>query len=229
MVLVSGVAATVQAAEITYDTWTTNENDSGNYILTINDNTAGKFNFNLTVDPWNAEALGLFIDFGDKPIGLTNVDNGATPDPLDITAVGLSNVSPVGEVAVFNTDTSSDGCGQGCNLQGLSPPVAVPDGQWELVFRLGSQGFDSIQTFSFTTNDFGLTLADFGLAGIRAQQYCDPGDLLPGDTCDGSDKSYGSTNGGPGPEPDPIPEPGSLALLGLGLAGLGYFRRKSQR
>lgn len=198
-----------QAAMITYNTWTTNEGDTGNYILTVNDDTPGQFAFNLTVDPWNAEALGLFLDFGD----------------FDLPSVPvLSNVSPAGEVIVFATDTSSDNCGQGCNLSGLSPPIANPDGEWELVFRLGEQGFDGIQTFSFATQDFGLGLGDLGLAGIRAQQLCDPGELLPNGDCGGSDKSYGSPGGFVPPE---VPAPAPLFAIGLGALILGWLHRRS--
>ena len=198
------------AAVITYDSWTTNEGNSGNYILTVDDNTAGSFNVNLTVNPWNAEALGLFIDFGN----------------VDVGAVGLSSVNPAGQVSLFDTDTTSDSCGGGCNLNGLAPPVDNPDGEWELVFRLGSQGFDNIQTFSFSINDFGLSLSDWGLVGIRAQQLCNGNDLLPGENgdaeeCNGSDKSYGSST-----PTHQVPEPGALALFGVGLLGLFASRRR---
>ncbi|MGW8368954.1 MAG: PEP-CTERM sorting domain-containing protein [Gammaproteobacteria bacterium] len=205
-VAVLGMAGQAHANVITYDTWTTNEGDTGNYVLTVDDSTAGQFAVELTINPWNAEALGLFIDLGDFDIA---------------GAVGLSNIMPAGQVALFDTDTSSDSCGGGCNLNGLVPPLAMPDGEWELVFSLGSVGFDGIQTFSFTIDDFGLSLSDWGLVGIRAQQLCDPGETLPQGNCDGSDKSYGY----PGTSVK-VPEPGTALLLGAGLVLLSFGRRK---
>lgn len=207
----------VQANVLTYDTWTTNSGGSPNYIFTIDDSTAGKFNYNLTIDPWNAEALGLFVDFGNQDVG-----NAAAVGLVDTTTVvpGGSGVS------LFATDTSSNNCGGGCTLSGLNPSLIAPDGEWELVFRLGDQGYQGQQTFSWVTNSFGLGLSDFGLVGVRSQVFCSGTDLLPDDqsSCGGSDKSYSSTPNTP--PNNSVPEPSTLLLFCFGLAGLLYSRRQ---
>lgn len=202
------------SATVVYNSWTSvnGAGGGGNYILTIANAGGGSFNFNLTVNPWNAEALGLFVDLGN----------------LNVSGLSLTNVNPVNQVSLFATDTTSNGCGTGCNLNGLSAPVASPDSQWEMVFRLGDAGFDSIQTFSWRVNGLsGVAESNFGLVGIRSQQLCDGTNLLPDGSCGGSDKSYGSPN--PNPNPSPVPEPSSLWLLGMGLLGWAGYKYKLAR
>ena len=84
------------AHAIVIDTWTSNDADTGNYSLEITQGS-GLLNFALTIDPWNAEALGVFIDLGD----------------VDITDTTLSNISSspnTGSILLYANDTTSNTC-----------------------------------------------------------------------------------------------------------------------
>ena len=199
-------------ATVIYDTWNSNLAPNGNYELTITHNAASStFNYNLTVSPWNAEVLGLFVDFGNRDIS---------------GPVSLSSVSPLGQVALHALETTSNSCGTGCSLAGLNPPLGG-DGEWELVFRFGDAGYDGIQTFSWTTQDFGLDESALGLVAIRAHQLCTSG-TLPNDSCVDSDKAYSVAHTRT-VTVEGVPEPGSLTLAGLGVLLVSAMRRRARQ
>jgi hypothetical protein len=206
-----GLVAQAQAS-LVYNTWTSNDSATGNFILTV-DHIGNQFSYNLTISPWNAEALGLFLDLGNVAVG---------------NSVGLTGVTPNGQVTLVGKDTASNSCGAGCNLNGLNLP-ALAGNDWELVFRLGNAGFDGIQTFSWMTNDFGLNLSAFGLVGVRAQQLCSGDDTLPADSraCGGSDKSYGYAS--IPTQSNQVPEPGALLLLSLAMLSVLVVQAKRNR
>lgn len=203
---VMAMATSAQAGEIRYDTWSTNKGISGNYQLTVND-TGGRFNFDLTVDPWNAEAFGLFVDFGEN------------------SAAGAIDLQGGANVTGAWSNVSGDSCGgNGCNVGGLSNSYTSDfDGTWGLVFRFGQRGFDSLQSFSWSTAMMGVGLEDFGMVAVRAQNLCSGDNTLDDGVadCGGSDKSFGFSS------PIPVTEPGMLGLMGLSLVMLGFRRRKA--
>lgn len=197
---VAMVAVTaVQAGEIRYDTWTSNENPTGNYILTVSDDNAGRFDFDLTIDPWNVEALGLFVDFGSSQ------------------ATGSASLSGDSTVSLYGQNTSSNKCGGGCSINGMSGLLpSTFDGEWGLVFSLGNPGSEGLRTFSWSTSDFGLGLDDFGVVALRGQDLCAEGvDYSDGEPCNDSDKSFGYASLAK------VPEPGVMGLMGLGLLVMG--------
>lgn len=205
---IAGFAGLSNAA-IVASNWTSVNPAAPNYQLTIN-HISNRFTYHLTINPWNAEALGVMFDLGAVTVG----------------PVGL--ISSGNLVSTFATDTTSNNCGAGCNLAGLPLPT-LGGGDWELVFRLGSSGFEGYQSFTWSTNDFGLDLSDFKAVGLRAQVMCDGNDLLPQNspTCEGSDKSFSTTfTTLTTPPTTQVPEPATLALAGLSLLAVGATRRK---
>ncbi len=212
-------------AAIVYSSWYSDTSSLveavGNYQLTVeHDEDANKFHYEFTIDPWNAEVLGVFIDLGNFAV--------------DSNAIGLS--SSVGNVTLFASDTASSNCGPGCNLNGggngNSDNALLEwnegDGEWELVFRLQEQGYQGIQTFIWETSDFGVDLEQFFIAGVRSQQLCFGDNLLPDseNSCGGSEKAYSMYPVSPDPQSGTIPEPSSIFMLGAGLFGLGLVRRR---
>jgi hypothetical protein len=77
-ILFLAMMPSLASATVLYNSWTSNDSQTGNYILTIKA-LGGFFNYNLTVNPWNAEALGLFIDLGAVSVG--------TPGSIALTSV----------------------------------------------------------------------------------------------------------------------------------------------
>lgn len=214
--LAAGLASSAQAGQITFTNWISSDSDVANYSLSIDDNTAGYFNYSVSVNPWNAEAIGLFFDLG-------NLDLAGNPfsDPSVLELSGS-------DVALFSYDTPSPNCGASCALSSTLEAATQAelnnfDSEWELVFRLGDSGFDGIQTFNFTTTDFNLSLDAFEMAAIRSNQFCHGDDLLPTDenACYWGDKVYSVDQA-----QVTVSEPGAFALLTLALAISGFARSR---
>ncbi|WP_371188871.1 PEP-CTERM sorting domain-containing protein [Thalassotalea maritima] len=237
LILTIVFSISAKAGVIEANTWNSNEEGGtvvGNYSVQIDNEThPGFIYFFVTVEPWNAEALGLFIDFGDFDASLAG-----DVDPLSNVIVQLIPQSDDGDpvdVSLLALDTESNDCGNGCNLNGF--PI---DGvEWEMVYRLNTNGSaDPVQTtawkididaFSnetfknFLRSDDALS-ADY--IALRSQSVCSGDGTLDGSTtCGGSEKTYWT--GGPRDPRTDIPEPHIWLMFGLGFIGLMISRRKN--
>lgn len=200
------LASTAAPAAAVFSQWSSVNPSSGHYTLTVVD-TGSQFDWTMTVSPWDAEVLGVFVDFG----------NVAMPASVPITGVTGAAVTLAGK------DTADSGCGPGCTLAGLSLP-GLGGGDWDLVFRLGNAGFDGVRTFHWVTPDFGLGEGDLRLVGVRAQQFCPDGLVLPSSGCTGSDKAWSWP--APAAASVSVPAPPASALVFGGLLALALRRRR---
>lgn len=184
------------AAIITFSDWMDTETPTADYTLTIDDNTPGRFTFNASVDDGYSGSM-LAIGFGTTSgFNYTSANLGLLPDTY---------------TTAFDTLVCNPN--QGCNFNGTGL------GAFDVIVRFAAQGA-GVSTVSFSINQLaGMTLADFNVVGIRAQDTGPNGGRLD------SDKVWSTT---PTTPPVGVPEPGSLALLGAGLLGIGMLRRRKR-
>ena len=216
----------------TFSQWLPGSENHGSYQLEVFDyddpEKTDTLGISLTVDPWNAEALGLYLDFGEL-----------TSNQPSISSVSTSPA--VSTVSLYAINSDDHTCGpRGCNINGdVANDLSVEGFDWELIFTLGTSGFEGIQSFSWDVVGSGLSSSNLALAAIRAQNLCEPGATLSGvSDCDGSDKTYAFPDDGGGlnecltPEclnitPTPLPAAAWLFLSALGgFAGIRAAYRR---
>ncbi len=205
-----GISAMVAggAAQATLMTSLADFTNGGGFFgeVTLEDEGAGEVRVTANIaDPINVgltqgDILGLWF----------NVNDFSLLGPLS-----TSDGNPMGIVTNLVVDED--------NVRSLGGNVDIGGGgannpyPFDIGVALGVNGDQQfVQTLSFLFTGIGLSEASFvnQTVGMRVQS------IEGGTFSAGSSKLVGST------PPTDIPAPGSLALLGIGLVGFGFVRRK---
>lgn len=189
-----------------------------NYIVELSDGTdsdqAGYLQIDVSVDPSGSfgatgDINGFFVGFEDS-VSQSQIDaivNLAPPQ----TAAGPT-------VTWFGDDVTAvfAGAAGGCN--NLNGAGGVPAAAMDIGFTLGTCGSSGGGITSSTLYLQGVLIGDIQALGGRVQS------VVPA-VGDDSSKLWLGTIPPPGPS-DEIPEPATVTLMGAGLLGLMYFRRR---
>jgi hypothetical protein len=154
------------------------------------------------------------------------IDNIAQTIKIDVVFDGLTSFDTS---AFIHCCVASPGNGGVATVPPVFPgfPLGVTSGTFDATFSLLDAAFYNP---TFITNNGGTVASAeavllAGLAGgeayfnIHTQQF-------PGGEIRGFIATCGGTTGNPCGATTTVPEPAMLALLGLGLAGLGFSRRR---
>ncbi|MGF1685733.1 PEP-CTERM sorting domain-containing protein [Photobacterium japonica] len=216
----SMVATSVSAGEIIITNWQDTSAPTAGYTYSINDNTAGRFTFNISVPQTDADILAVAF----------NTDGATEYTSANLDVMNFSAIARSGGPAVAPTNTffNTSNCGAGCNFNGSVDPAP-----FDVILRVGNQGSpltDWYYDVSFDIADLGLSLNDFIAVGIRGQSVLGSG----------SDKAFqeipecpntraGVTRDCPPSGPPQVPEPASFGLFLMGMAGVGWGIRRQRK
>ncbi len=177
--------------------------NSGFNTVTITADISSPLNTGIT----QGDILGLWFDFSDfNSLGNSLIFGGTTP------VLG----SDFGENSVGSSISGNNNV----NINGAGAT------NWDLAVKVGENGSDGgfVQTLSFQVMLTGLDETQFigQRVGMRVQSIAGATEFSQATGEDaGSSKLLGTNT-------TEVPSPGALALLGLGLMGLGFVRRKTK-
>jgi len=196
---------------------TRGDDDFVGFVLGYQDNEINAAVSDFYLIDWKQATQPLGGAFGSAPLGLA-----------------ISHVTEPNGGAFWGHDSGVGGVTEIARAAALGSTgwIDLQEYVFDLVFtnQIIQVLVDGALEIDVTAADFGLASFDDGAFGFynysqSSVRYAGITEGVVTDPCL-IDPSLPECSSGPGPGPVPVPEPTTLGLLSLGLAGLGFTRRR---
>ena len=212
LVFLGCFSLSAQAASVTFSNFQHAGSDAIDYIVTVDDNTAGKLTFTYKVDMFStftvAKLTGFFFDAEDP--------SSATDGPYTAANLGFIDFQPGTSCAQgFNTNQIMGPGGCNTTLQLGAGAGSFESHMWDVgvAWKTNDLSLGQIGTFEVSNLGGLIGIGDIGSIGLRGQETTGSG---------GSAKEFELAS------MNPVPVPAAIWLFGSALIGFVGMSRKTK-